>query len=67
MSALVARELSGLDRLPKEGACETDRVATGGAENAFCGGVRGLAGAAPDPGGGGAYARGVREDFSAPN
>ena len=35
MSALVARELSGLDRPPKEGACETDRVATGGAENAI--------------------------------
>jgi len=35
MSALVAGDLSGSDRPPKEEASETDRVAAGGAENAF--------------------------------
>jgi len=35
MSALVARELSGFDRPPKEGADATNRTVTGGAENAF--------------------------------
>ncbi len=50
MSALVAHEMSGFDWRLKEGADETDRVATGGAENAFRGGVRSLAGEALDTG-----------------
>lgn len=48
MSALVAHEMSGFDWRLKEGANETDRAATGGAENGFRGGVRSLAGETSD-------------------
>jgi hypothetical protein len=50
MSALVAHEMSGFDWFLKEGADETDRDPTGGAENGFRGGIRGLAGETLDTG-----------------
>jgi hypothetical protein len=59
MSAVVAHEMSGFDCQLKEKVDETDGAATGGGENAFSGGIRGLAGATLESGGSGPSAWGM--------